>query len=101
MQKSLGVGGSGWRPKELVFELHLKRRKGRISIDIKREGRASGNAGSNISKFLRTQKRPAILELSIFNYSESNLIDLSFSDITWKVENEVCSLLLASGWHWT
>lgn len=40
-------------------------------------------------------------ELSIFNYSESNLIDLGFSDITWKVENEVCSLLLASGWHWT
>lgn len=101
MQKSLGVGGSGWRPKELVFELDLKRRNGRISIDIKREGRASGNAGSNIRKFHRTQKRPAILELSIFNYSDSNLTDLGFSDMTWEVENEVCSLLLASGWHWT
>lgn len=60
------VGGSGGRPKELVFELGLRGRMGRISIEIKREGRASGNAGSDLSGH-RTQRRSAMLEIPIFN----------------------------------
>lgn len=51
----------------MAFELGLKGRMGTISLDIKREGRASGNAGSNMSTFHRTTKRPAILELQVFN----------------------------------
>lgn len=61
------VGGSGGRPTELIFELGLRGRMGRISIEIKREGRASGNAGSDLSKFHRTQRRSAMLEIPIFN----------------------------------
>lgn len=61
------VGGSGGRPKELVFELGLRGRMGRISIEIKREDRASGNADSDLSKFHRTQRRCAMLEIRIFN----------------------------------
>lgn len=57
------VGGSGGRLKELAFELGFKGRMGIILLDIKREGRVSGNVGLNMFIFYRITKRFVILEL--------------------------------------
>lgn len=54
-QKSLGGDWSARTTQ--ACELALKGKMGRISIVIKREARASGRAGSNISQFHRTQKK--------------------------------------------